>query len=492
MTNRSPNGNRERTSRARYLGFRIAAILLGLLPFAIAEATLRLLDLPARTLVTDPFLDCSQLEPLFKADTDGKHRIPSERLRLFAPAEFSRQKAPNTCRVFSLGESTTQGEPYGPPTAFTAWLGINLQMISPDRNWELVNCGGLSYASYRILPILHEVLDYDPDLIVIYCGQNEFLEDRELSGWKHTPIEVVRAASNLSRLRIIQWATLATKPAPEPNESNPKTRLEREVDALLDSQGGLEKYHRDPLRAEAIVASFRWNLQQMVTACQARNVPLVLIIPTVNLRDCPPFKIEIDPELVEEELQDVESLWRQAHEDREHPDKVRISMQEILRIDARHCGAHYYLGQQAIAEQDWEQARTHLVAAKNYDVCPLRATTAIQEAVREIATKNQVMMLDADDLFQSKSPQRLVGKRWLIDHIHPNIEGHQLLGEALAELLVQSSWLKPSKEIIPATRTTLYRKHISKLGEDYFIRGQQRLEGLLMWTQGRAKQVGVK
>jgi hypothetical protein len=164
-------------------------------------------------------------------------------------------------------------------------------------------------------------------------------------------------------------------------------------------------------------------------------------------------------------------------------------MHKILEMDAQHCGAHYYLGQQAIAEKDWERARHHLVAAKDFDVCPLRATTAIQQAVREIATQNHVMMLDADVLFQSQSPEQLVGKPWLIDHIHPGIEGHQLLGEALADLLVKSSWIKRTKESVPETRASLYREHISKLGEDYFIRGQQRLEGLIMWTQGRANQI---
>jgi hypothetical protein len=437
-------------------------------------------------------LDCSQLEPLFKADADGKFRIPPERMRLFAPAEFSRPKAANTCRVFSLGGSTTQGEPYGPPTAFTAWLGINLRMIDPERNWEMVNCGGLSYASYRVLPILREVLEYDPDLMVIYCGQNEFLEERELSGWRETPTAITRTVSALSKLRIVKWVASVAKPASTPEEAARKTRLKHEVDALLDSRGGLEKYHRNPSLAEAVVASFRWNLQQMVVACQSRKIPLVLVVPTVNLRDCPPFKIEADPKLGDEALRLVESIWRQAREDRETPAKTQASMRRILEIDPQHCGAHYYLGQQAIAEQDWEKARSHLVAAKDFDVCPLRATTAIQEVVREVATQNQVMLLDADNLFQSKSPQRLVGKPWLIDHIHPGIEGHQLLGEALADLLIKSSWIKPRKENGAESRASLYRDHISKLGEDYFIRGQQRLEGLLMWTQGRAKQVGLE
>ncbi len=475
----------------RSLGFRACAILLGLLPFVIAESTLRLLGLPTNQQTNDPYLDCRELEPLFKSDSDGNLHIPAERMRLFAPAEFSRIKALNTRRVFSLGGSTTQGEPYGPPTAFSAWLRINLEMIDPSRNWEMVNCGGLSYASYRVLPILREVLSYDPDLIVIYCGQNEFLEARELSGWKKTPTLVARIASTLSRLRIVQFTTSIVMPTSSTDQDHRTTRLKREVDALLDERGGLEKYHRSSLDAPAVVASFRWNLQQMIAACQSRQIPLVLVVPTVNLRDCPPFKIEADPHLSDEKRQLIESHWQQAQDDREQPEKARETMLKLLEIDPQHCGAHYYLGQLAIAEQDWEQARRHLTTAKDYDICPLRATSEIQQVVRQVAAENRVLTLDADDLFQSKSSHGLVGKPWLIDHIHPGIEGHQLLGETLAELLIKSSWIKPQDNGWRDERTTRYREHISELGDDYFIRGKQRLEGLMMWTQGRANQIGI-
>ena len=42
----------------------------------------------------------------------------------------------------------------------------------------MINCGGVSYASYRLGPILDEVLGYEPDLIMLYTGHNEFLEAR--------------------------------------------------------------------------------------------------------------------------------------------------------------------------------------------------------------------------------------------------------------------------------------------------------------------------
>ncbi len=40
---------------------------------------------------------------------------------------------------------------------------------------------------YAQLPILREVLNYDPDLIVVYCGQNEFLEERTYGQLRDVP-----------------------------------------------------------------------------------------------------------------------------------------------------------------------------------------------------------------------------------------------------------------------------------------------------------------
>ena len=68
-----------------------------------------------------------------------------DRLKLFESTRFSFAKGSDTKRIFCLGGSTTQGEPYKPPTAFPAWLQRNLELIAPSQRWEAINCGGLSY-----------------------------------------------------------------------------------------------------------------------------------------------------------------------------------------------------------------------------------------------------------------------------------------------------------------------------------------------------------
>lgn len=489
-----------RSTTTRFWILRCALVLLGLLPFIGLEILLRWTAFDVEAVSLDPFLDCSRIAPLFVRDGD-QLRIPPERLRLFAPAEFPADKASGTRRVFCVGGSTTQGEPYKPATAFPMWLEKNLRLIEPSHDWEIINCGGLSYASYRILPIVLEVLNYSPDLIVIDCGHNEFLEDRELSGWKHTPPVIAKMISVSNSSRLVRFISNCIRsPSSMSTNKESKTKLHREVNALLDDHGGLEKYHRDSLNADAVGKSMVWNLTKIIEACQKASVPVILLVPTSNIRDCPPFKSELSKSLSESDKSAIHSYWsrceqlQNSDQVEQTPNKKKDSLaiihelELLLKLDPHHSQALYLLGRKELDVKKIERARQSLVRARDCDVCPLRATSSIQDSIRQLATATNTWMFDVDELFQSVSKDRLVGEQWLVDHVHPRIEGHQLLGEQLAEFLVDQAWAIPANNDWKENRKQVYRDHLQELGEDYFVRGKQRLEGLMLWTQGRARK----
>ena len=475
-------------------------MLAGFAPFLILEIALRIFWTPLPTAASDPFLDFGQFASLFELNGDV-YRIPRERMRLFAPAEFPVIKGSNVQRIFCIGGSTTQGEPYKPPTAYPEWMRLNLQLIAPDHKWEVINCGGLSYASYRMLPILIEVLRYQPDLVVIDCGHNEFLEKRDLSGWRESPSRVWLAMRVLRRSRVVQLASSCYAYVSQSQSAEPKkTRLEREVDALLDDHGGLEKYHRDDLQVDAVVKSMHWNVEAMVDACKRQGVPILLLIPTSNVRDCPPFKVEASPSLNAMRRQEVESHWLAARHSGTQSDSVVSSikdqnvnivvdeLKEVLALDPEHAAALYWLGKFELSMGEIESARHHLISARDKDVCPLRAVTALQDSLRGIADDHPIWSFDVDSMFQSVSEHGLVGDRCLIDHVHPRIEGHQMLGERLVALLIEKNWVQPKDIDWEQRRPAVYREHLKGLDEVYYHRGKQRLAGLLLWTQGRARK----
>ncbi len=452
------------------------------------------LGIPHLPPPVDPYVDLHNLRPLFQLNSSADQmEISPERMNLFRPAKFSVHKPEGTFRVFALGGSTTQGEPYSTETAFPEWLKLNLQAAAGDaRPVEAINCGGLSYASYRVLAILREVLLYSPDLIVIYTGHNEYLEHRTYAGYRE-PYERQRWLSWLSRFRTVQLARkLAGHTAQRSSAAQgelAKTELKGEVDALLDYQGGLAEYHRGDAWYEPISAHFRWNLEQMVAACQQAKVPLLLVRPVSNLVDCPPMKFEIDPHLSSQARQLFEKHWEAARASGANSEESLHEVAGALRLDPHHAGANYLLGQRQFENGDFESALTSLRRAKDFDVCPLRAPTPICDAVTAVAQVHRIPLVDAEALFADRSPHGLVGNRWLVDHIHPNLDGHQLLGEELAQLCFEYNLFPAPTGDWKSRRQALFDQHLSQLTEAYFQRGKQRLAGLLLWTQGRAKKI---
>ena len=478
----------KRKWRHPYL-IRIIAILVGLLPLVMTEGLLAIFDLPQRPAAIDPYVDLHHLRPLFAREPgSGKLSIGPERLHLFRPASFEAVKPAGTFRIFVLGGSTTQGEPYSTETAFPEWLRLELQARCAEPRFEVINCGGLSYASYRVLAILREVLEYAPDLIVIYTGHNEFLERRTYENWMPTSAKS-NAVAWLTQFRTVQMArTLIAKPAMRAAAPT-RTELAAEVDALLDYSGGLADYVRDDPWRAPVVDHFRWNVEQMIEACQLRRVPLLLVRPVSNLVDCPPFKFEVSSELSDLEQADFLQRWELLCANRRSRSDSLAEVDRLLAIDSGHAGLLYLKGRILADDGDWEAAKQYFVAARDADVCPLRAITPIEEAVAELADRFGVPLIDAEKLICEHSEHQLTSSQWLIDHVHPTIEGHQLIGEAMAELCVNEGWVTVTQGDWEAARTVLYDAHLRELGEAYFHRGKQRLEGLMLWTQGRAKKM---
>lgn len=100
------------------------------------------------------------------------------KLRFFNTQRFAKRKADGTYRIFCLGGSTTYGRPYNDKTSFCGWLRVLLPAADRSRQWEVINADGISYASDRVLNVARELTAYEPDLLLVYTGQNEFLERR--------------------------------------------------------------------------------------------------------------------------------------------------------------------------------------------------------------------------------------------------------------------------------------------------------------------------
>ncbi|MBX3439719.1 MAG: tetratricopeptide repeat protein [Planctomycetaceae bacterium] len=485
---------RQQVGSLRQWAFRALAVILGLTPLLGFELLCRTLDWGAPDVHDDPFVGFRDVRPLFVLNPKtSRFEIPSARQDFFCPESFPATKAENEYRVFCLGGSTVQGRPFAIQTSFTTWLELSLQAADPSRRWDVINCGGVSYSSFRLIPILQEVLAYEPDLIIFYEGHNEFLEDRTFHHLKNPGIIKGVPLSLAARLRtftVMREGVLRLKgrSSSEPPQGRPI--LPTEVDALLDYRGGLEHYHWDPEWRETVIEQFAFNLRRIAQLTHEANVRLVFVNPVNNLKDSPPFKSEHRGDLSDAERQEWNNLTATAFDllkakVRDLPEAIRL-MERACEIDPQHAGAAYHLAQCYHAAGRMDEARMAFVRAKELDVCPLRILEPMSQAIFDVADETETPLLDADELFRVRERDGIPGGYWLIDHVHPTVAGHQLIAEGLAELFVSLGIVKPRADW-KATQERTFDEYLSTLDDLYFNRGMSRLNAERGWARGRSQ-----
>ncbi len=485
----------------RRMVIRTMLAFLSLSPIVFLELALRVcgygetsLDSPLSATDRDPLVDLHSLRPLFvKNEETQQWEIPRERWNYFCPTSFPFEKQRDVFRVFALGGSTTQGQPYRTETAFPKWLQLHLQAAAPEKAIEMINVGGISYASYRVSAILDEVLQYEPDLIVLYTGHNEFLEARTYDKQLLVPSAVAPAFHRLGQLKIVTlvnyWMHRTAERSPQP-----RTAMPAEVDTILDQPSGMERYQRDADWKQAVETHFRLTLNKMLDRCQARSVPVVLCVPASDWLNTPPFKSEASASLSRAQQVKIQQWAERLLSTDCTIDQRRELATQILQMDEGYAMAQFVLGRIAYDSEHSkiDEARKHLSRAIADDVCPLRATPVIEQAIREQQHREGLILIDTPRLFDQwsssglKKPDGIPDPAWFVDHVHPTIAGHQAIGEAIYQQLVAHRRFHPESGSEHGY-DELVNKHLSTLGEEYFGRAAQRLEGVKRWArQSRA------
>lgn len=468
---------------------RLQAVGFGVLLLLLIEGGFRLAGFGGDDLGEDPFVGFSAVEPLFALNPiKNQYELRPERGLYFVTDAFPRHKEADTFRIFVLGGSTVQGRPYSIETAFPKWLQINLKLAHPDKKFEVVNCGGISYASYRLVPILRECLNYEPDLFILCTGQNEFLEARTYGSIKALAKPLggpVKAIRTLGTYQAMEHFYQKASGASETMETYKKPTLKMEVDAFLDYRRGLTAYHRDPNWRQGVITHFQENIRRIHAITQQADVPLVVLNPPVNLKDSPPFKSEHRSDISDEEQRAFQDYRQQARELYQTDlTKAAQLLGWAIDLDAEFAQAHFSLAHCYLALAEVAKAEFHFNAALDQDICPLRLLPSMRAFVNEFCTQNQIPYLDLQPILREYSGEEVIGSAILVDHVHPSINGHQVIGEEVAKLLLRSVLPPASADNWKTGRSAVYKQQLGSLDDLYYTQGQIRLENLMAWTKG--------
>jgi len=448
--------SRESKSRNRLPLWKKAlfAALTTVLFFGLLELIFCLVGVKPLLYEEDPYVGFTSQIPLFVEQGGGgsgaRMETARNKLRFFNKQQFSRRKNDEVTRVFCLGGSTTYGRPYDDATSFCGWLRELLPVADPSHDWELINAGGISYASYRVATLMEELSAYQPDVFVVYCGQNEFLERRTYAGIIDMPAPVRGLAAVLSRTRTYSATTrLVRGSRKRPNaETGDVNQLGGEVTTILDQTVGPEDYQRDEELEEQVLAHYRFNMARIVDIARASGAKIVFVTPASNLRSCSPFKSQHRDGLEAEQKKRWDALFQSA---RAHFDAKRFSdalsdLDQAGKIDDRYAHSHYLRGRVLDALEGFEDAKVAYQRAVDEDVCPLRALSRMRDIVIEVARERDVPVVDFAALVENEAPQGIPGEEFFLDHVHPTIEGHRMLALAIVDELTRRELLTPGSD----------------------------------------------
>jgi tetratricopeptide (TPR) repeat protein len=414
--------------------------------FGLIEGALALAGVQPLSLTEDPYFGFASGQPLFekktRADGTAYYETRAAKLQHFNPQSFPAKKAPGTYRIFTLGGSTTYGHPWRDSTSFTAWLREMLRDAEPGRRYEVINCGGISYASYRVAKLAEELRAYEPDLFIVYNGHNEFLEERTYRGARKSAW-ISGLSSLLDRTRTYSLLRRALGGAKDPGAS--ENQLAGEVDDVLARTVGPTSYVRDDALRSDVLEHYFVSQKRVADLAKSVGAGVVYVTTPSNEKDCSPFKSEPTPGLSPELEARVAALRAQAAA-APAAEAARL-LDSAARLDPRNADVLYGAGQAALRAGRFGEAKALLTRALEEDVCPLRALPAMHAIEKRVARATGSPLVDfvktLEDSTRARTGNDILGEPDFVDHVHLSVADYGLIAEGIFDRLVADGVVKP-------------------------------------------------
>lgn len=348
----------------------------------------------------------------------------------FEPMSFAASKPRGTQRIFCVGESTANGFPYARHSSFAKWLRVRLATLLPDTACEVVKMGYDAKSAPEIADLCDEIVDYQPDLVILYAGHNQFLP-QNLGPVRHPWQD--RARQMLAKLRLARWLMDLMTPSPTdreaPAKSGPRTIDDQPYLSAAEHATG---YHL-----------YRAGLERIRDACRSHGVRLLACVPASNLRDYAPNKSHWSERLLPAQRAELHELRRRGCELLEQGDArgAAALLAHAVAADASPALLHYDLARALDRQGDARAALEHYQAARELDDLPNRATSQIVAILA--ATLAPAQLADCAATFAAAARDGIPGSDLFVDNCHPELRAQKLIADAIVASLATDGWPRP-------------------------------------------------
>jgi tetratricopeptide (TPR) repeat protein len=441
----------------------VRSLLIALLFVLAFEGTSRKMGWLDPTLRPDPYLGFPGTSPLYRATpgaggTVTRTRSPNK--PMYREETFTDVKGEREFRAFCIGGSSVRSDAFMDPDGsfpFMLWLYLRSALLGDAvEKVQVVNAGGGAMGSIQNLEVLREVLDYEPDLIVVYPegGEKNFIPPNPNGVLARSddasPLKV-ECRKQLTRLRLYQGVRDVYRAAfpPASEAPPPASAFSAFIATLINQPFAPEifdrllgfKVDRPPLLMEPVLGQeeidhahrrFQRNLETMARLCRERAVPLVFVLPVRNLHGSFYLRFHVTPEEIAPGRIDD---WRQRYADglaakkeQRYADALAIlrSIRELYVVDRDEILA-FYLGEclEALGRQD-EALEEY---AKPYLRHPMR------EQIAAVAARENVPLVDPYPALLAASETGIPGYAEFTDSFHPMPKTNRVIARAIYECL---------------------------------------------------------
>lgn len=411
----------QREQSSRTIVFRVIALALPVLFFGVLELGLRLADYGGNL---DLFISSGGdfTEYYICNPRVGRRYFFMQNTVPSPPNDiFLKQKPENGYRIFVLGGSTTAGYPYGPNLMFSRILQRRLSDVFPEKRIEVVNTAMTAVNSYTMVDFMSEIVDYQPDAILIYAGHNEFYgalgaASTESLGRFPGFIRLYLKLQKFKTFLLIRDGIGQLKRwfgSHGSDKALPATLMERIVaEQTIPYKSELYKLGKQ---------QFEGNLRHIFQKAQEAGIRVVVSELVSNIRDLEPF--------------------------------VSVAMDSFPPADEVYRRAERYEKQ-----GDWQRAKETYFRAKDLDALRFRAAEEFNRILHTTANEFDVPVVAMKSVFEAHSPNGLIGDALMVDHLHPNSDGYFLMAEAFFETMRSHGLISPSWPSDRIKSTDYYRK----------------------------------
>ncbi len=345
---------------------------------------------------------------------------------------FAKVKAPNTIRIFVLGESTTIGYPYFHNGSFHRWLQYRLMHTYPNKNFEIINLSLTAVNSYTVLGFAREVVNYQPDAVLIYSGHNEFYgamgvgSTQAISGNPHLVNFILR----LREFKLVQMFSHLYQ-SMEKLATNDSGTGESRMQLMVANQ---EIPYQSDLYNLGI-EQFKYNMNETVKLLNDRHIPVLLSNLVSNKKDLKPF-IDIKPNnLKSPKFESNYKLGLKTYQDKDYPSAAKYLQMANQQYNGSAL-SYYYLGKVAYAQNNFTLAKACFDKAQSLDALRFRAPEELNVVLTKLCSQYPYAhLVNTKAAFEAQAGNYIIGDELMTDHVHPNLKGYAIMSDVFYQQL---------------------------------------------------------